>query len=217
MKQREYWDEVANNKNFTTPFRHDLFSKYVSQDAVILDYGCGYGRTLIEENGYENLHGVDFSREMVKRAVLNSEGINYQVISSGKLPYPDNFFDSVLLFAVLTCVHTNQEQDKILSEIKRVLKPNRVVYINDFLLNADERNIDRYKKFFDKYGTYGVFELSDGAVLRHHNTERTYEWGNGFKQLEYHPVEYVTMNGNQSNGLVYIGMSKKELSGNKKG
>lgn len=207
IKQREYWDEVANDKNFTTPFRHDLFSKYVSQDAVILDYGCGYGRTLTElkDNGYKNLHGVDFSKEMIRRAILNSGGINYQVVSSGKLPYPTNFFDSVLLFAVLTCVHRNQEQNEILNELKRVLKPNGVIYINDFLLNADERNIDRYEKFYEKYNTYGVFELPDGAILRHHNTERTYEWGNGFKQLEYQPVEYVTMNGNRSNGLVYMG------------
>lgn len=92
IKQRKYWDEVANNKNFTTPFRHDLFSKYVNQNAVILDYGCGYGRSLVElkNMGYKNLHGVDFSKEMIKRAILNSEEINYQVVTSGKLPYPTN-------------------------------------------------------------------------------------------------------------------------------
>jgi len=211
IKQREYWDEVANDKNFTTPFRHDLFSKYVSQDAVILDYGCGYGRTLTElkENGYKSLHGVDFSKEMIRRAVLNSEGINYQVINSGKLPFSNNFFDSVLLFAVLTCVHRDLEQNEILNELKRVLKPNGVIYINDFLLNTDERNKDRYERFYDKYNTYGVFELPDGAVLRHHNTERTYEWGNDFDQLEYQTVEYVTMNNNSSNGLVYMGKLRK--------
>ncbi|MDU9693994.1 class I SAM-dependent methyltransferase [Priestia aryabhattai] len=211
IKQRKYWDEVANNKNFTTPFRHDLFSKYVNQNAVILDYGCGYGRSLVElkNMGYKNLHGVDFSKEMIKRAILNSEEINYQVVTSGKLPYPTNYFDSVLLFAVLTCLHSDEEQNKILNELKRVLKPNGIIYVNDFLLNDDERNKNRYEKFYSKYNTYGVFELPDGAILRHHNTERTYEWGNDFEQLEYQTVEYVTMNNNRSNGLVYMGKLRK--------
>ena len=211
LKQKEYWNDVANEKNFTTPFRHDLFSKYVSKDAVILDYGCGYGRTLFElkEHGYSNLYGVDFSEEMIKRAELNNEDIKYSVIDSGKLPYADNSFDSVLLFAVLTCVHNDQEQNAIVSEIKRVLKPNGVIYINDFLLNNDARNEERYSRYYNKYKAYGVFELQDGAILRHHSKRRILEWGSGFEQLEYENVEYVTMNNNRSNGLVYIGSLKK--------
>ncbi|MGG5741778.1 MULTISPECIES: hypothetical protein [Bacillus cereus group] len=43
-KQKEYWNGVANEKEFTTPFQLDLFSKYVNKDAILLDYGCGYGR-----------------------------------------------------------------------------------------------------------------------------------------------------------------------------
>ena len=93
--------------------------------------------------------------------------------------------------------------------MKRVLKPDGIVYINDFLLNDDERNINRYAKYFEKYHTYGVFELDDGAVLRHHNEERVKEWTSDFQQLEYEKVEYVTMNGNRSNGLVYMGSLKE--------
>ncbi|MDD9150850.1 methyltransferase domain-containing protein [Sporolactobacillus sp. CQH2019] len=86
-----------------------------------------------------------------------------------KLPFEDNSIDAVLLLAVLTCVYKDQEQDSILNEIKRVLKPNGIIYINDFLLNDDERILTRYKKYKDKYKTYGVFELPEGAILRHHN------------------------------------------------
>ncbi|MBC6972600.1 methyltransferase domain-containing protein [Bacillus sp. Xin] len=210
-KQQEYWNGVANEKEFTTPFQLDLFSKYVNKDATLLDYGCGYGRTLLElkERQFTNLYGVDFSEEMIKRAKSNDMTIDFNIVKSGKLSFPDNFFDSVLLFAVLTCVYQNQEQDSILNEIKRVLKPEGIIYINDFLLNEDERNKTRYKQYVDKYDTYGVFELYDGAILRHHSEKRVKEWTNAFEKLEYEKVEYVTMNGNRSNGLVYIGRVKK--------
>lgn len=208
--QNKYWDKVANEKEFTTPFQPELFLKYVDQNASILDYGCGYGRTLLElrDSNFNHLHGVDFSEEMIKRAKSNDSEIDFQVVQSRKLPFPDHTFDSVLLFAVLTCVYKDEEQNAILDEIKRVLKPGGIIYINDFLLNDDERNKARYEKGYAKYHTYGVFELTDGAILRHHDKERIKEWTIPFEELEYREVEYVTMNGNRSNGLVYIGRAK---------
>lgn len=214
LKQKEYWNKVADEKQFTTPFQFERFSKYVNKDAVILDYGCGYGRTLIElkKHLFTHLYGVDFSEEMIKRAQLNSkDDINFVVINSGKLPFEDNSYDAVLLFAVLTCVSKDMEQDAILHEIKRVLKPNGIIYINDFLLNDDARNLSRYKEYEPKYQTYGVFELPDGAVLRHHSDDRIKSWKNGFKDLAYEKVVYTTMNGHRSNGLIYIGRNKKLL------
>ena len=42
--------------------------------ARVLDYGCGYGRTLAElrDVGWRNAVGVDFSREMVSRVATLS-------------------------------------------------------------------------------------------------------------------------------------------------
>ncbi|WEA46136.1 class I SAM-dependent methyltransferase [Priestia aryabhattai] len=207
IKQDEYWNEVANKKEFTTPFQPELFLKYVNYNAAILDYGCGYGRTLLELRSYDynHLHGVDFSEEMIKRAKSHDSEIDFQVIQSGKLPFSNDSLDAVLLFAVLTCVYKDEEQNAILNEIKRVLKPGGIIYINDFLLNSDERNKLRYEKGVTKYHTYGAFELPDGAILRHHSEERVKEWVDQFETLEYKKLEYTTMNGNRSNGLVYMG------------
>ncbi|TGA99910.1 methyltransferase domain-containing protein [Sporolactobacillus shoreae] len=208
MDQQGYWDKVAAQKQFTTPFQFNLFRKYVSEEAAILDYGCGYGRTLLElkERRFAHLYGVDFSAEMISRARRNSTGgVDLRAVKSGKLPFPDHTFDAVLLFAVLTCVYKDKEQDTILSELRRVLKPKGIIYINDFLLNEDERNIARYKKYQQKYQTYGVFELPDGAILRHHSQDRVREWTKEFRDLEMENVVYTTMNGHLSNGLVYIG------------
>ena len=65
MKQRDYWDSVSEKKEFTTPFQAEAFSRYVGKDALVVDIGCGYGRTLKElhEQGYCRFIGFDFSSE----------------------------------------------------------------------------------------------------------------------------------------------------------
>ncbi|MEH7018079.1 MULTISPECIES: hypothetical protein [Bacillus] len=44
--------------------------------------------------------------------------------------------------------------------------------------------------------------------MRHHSEERVKEWTSDFQQLAYEKVKYVTMNGNRSNGIVYMGRLK---------
>jgi len=56
-----------------------------------------------------------------------------------------NFKD--ILFAVLTCILSDVEQMSSLKDIKRVLKPNGILYVNDFMLNTNERNRKRYEQY----------------------------------------------------------------------
>ncbi|VAW28306.1 hypothetical protein MNBD_BACTEROID07-1113, partial [hydrothermal vent metagenome] len=49
LSQKAYWDKVAAEKNFTLrPDFHLLRTVGIDKDAFIVDYGCGYGRTLAE-------------------------------------------------------------------------------------------------------------------------------------------------------------------------
>ena len=66
-------------------------------------------------------------------------------------------------------VRAKAEIERMNSEIRRVLRPGGILYVNDFLLFTDDRNKARYEKFNNKYGEYGVFELPEGAVCRHHD------------------------------------------------
>lgn len=207
MQKEKYWNKVASEKEFTTPFKLDLFKNYVDNKAKILDYGCGYGRTLnfLGKNGFRDLYGVDLSENMIKRAKEENPSMKFKVVKQNKLKLEDDSFDAVLLLAVLTCVISNEEQDIMMNEIKRVLKPNGIIYINDFLLNDDERNIKRYNKFDDKYNCYGIFELDEGAILRHYDEKRIEELIKDFDTIEYEKVVYTTKNGNNSNGFNYLG------------
>lgn len=211
MKQREYWDSVSEKKEFTTPLQTEAFAKYVKRTDVILDVGCGYGRTLNElyQEGFRNLIGVDFADGMIERGRQQFPQLDLRVKKSEKIDLPDNSVDAVILFAVLTCIWKNEEQERLIREIQRVLKADGVIYVNDYLLNNDDHNLPRYKKFSEKYGIYGVFELPEGAVCRHHDLVRVRTLLAGFEELEYEPLTFTTMNGNKSNGFYFIGKNVK--------
>lgn len=207
MGQVEYWNSVAEEKNFTTQFQLEEFSQYVNKNSVILDIGCGYGRTLNElhQAGFNNLIGIDYSEEMIKRGKKLYPKINFKVANGAKLDIESNSVDSVILLGVLTCTAYNEDQKNLISEVNRILKPEGIIYINDFLVNDDERNVNRYNEFKEKYGVYGAFELPGGGAFRHQTEEWLNELLGIFNKKEFEKIVYTTMNGNKSNGFYYIG------------
>ncbi|OUO94139.1 class I SAM-dependent methyltransferase [Cloacibacillus sp. An23] len=212
MDQQEYWNKAAETKQFTTPFQLEAFEKYVPRVASILDVGCGYGRTLDElyRAGWRDLIGIDFSEGMIQRGRDEYPYLDLRVKAEAeRIDLPDESAGAVIVFAVLTCIRTDAEQERFIAEIRRVLRPGGILYVNDFLLNADERNAARYEKFKDKYGVYGVFELPEGAVCRHHDELWIKALLSGFKELEYSRLTFTTMNGHTSNGFYFIGRAEK--------
>lgn len=211
MEQKEYWNNAADKKEFTTPFQEDEFSALLGKNSTILDVGCGYGRTLNElyHAGYGSLYGIDFSEKMIERGKNLNPNLDLRVQTTNGIDFPDNYFDGVILFAVLTCIVDNEEQLALMKEIRRVLKPGGIIYINDFLLNNDERNILRYKKFDEKYNQYGVFELPEGAIVRHHDINWVRECIRPFEIIKLNQITFTTMNGNKSNGYYFFGKNTK--------
>jgi SAM-dependent methyltransferase len=121
------------------------------------------------------------------------------------LPFLDGSFDLVLLFTVLTCVPDDEEQRKLLAEVRRVLRPGGLIYISDLLLNADARNVGRYRRFAGEFGNYGTFRLPEGIVLRHHSEVGIRALLGGFTQLEFQRFAVTTMNGNPADAFQYLG------------
>ena len=211
--QEQYWDKVSEEKEFPTPFQIGEFGKYISKEMHILDIGCGYGRTLNElyNSGFRNLVGIDFSQGMITRGLKMYPHLKLIKNDNDILPFPDNSFEAVILIAVLTCIAEEKEQHKLITEVLRVLKAGGILYINDFLINQDQRNVERYNKHKEKYGTYGIFELFENgvtAVVRHHSKEHIIAITKDFQEMIFEPVIYITMNGNKSNGFYYIGKKK---------
>ena len=210
MIQKDYWNSVSATKNFTTPFQADEFASYVPADAQIADIGCGYGRTMagLYERGYNNLVGFDISDGMIKRGKEMYPFLDLRVMEEGIIGLADDSVEAVILFAVLTCIPADADQNRLIKEIGRVLKPGGILYVNDFLLNNDARNTARYEKYHEQYGIYGIFKLPEGAVLRHHSEEHIRGLLRDFTQLRFEHLTFTTMNGNKSNGFYYIGRKK---------
>lgn len=207
MNQERYWDRVSAEKEFSTPFRFDLFSAQVDQEDPVLEVGCGYGRILekLHQAGFKDLSGLDFSQKMIDRGLSLHPHLRMKRSAPGRLPFAQGTFRAVILVAVLTCIAPNRDQRSLISEIVRVLKEGGVLYISDFLINADPRNVGRYEKYRTKHGLYGVFELPGGAVLRHHSQEHIQDLTRLLRPLVFEPTVFTTMNGNRSNGFFYLG------------
>jgi SAM-dependent methyltransferase len=208
FSQVSYWDRVAHEKHFSHPLRRDWLGRYLKNPlAKILDYGCGYGRTLAElsQAGYEHAIGTDFSEAMLRRSRRDLPKSMLVRNDGSVLPFKSGSIDAVLLFAVLTCIPDDNNQRQLLSEVKRVLRSGGLLYISDLLLNDDLRNRERYERHAERYKCYGVFELPEGVVVRHHRKEWIEELTRAFLQLEYEPFTVTTMNGNASSAFQYLG------------
>ncbi len=171
---RGYWDEAAPESTFSHAVRVDWLSARLKPTALILDYGCGYGRTLeaLHQDGWINTLGVDFSGEMIQRGRRQHPHLRLEHIQGLPLSEPDSAFDAILLMAVLTCIPSDDEQARLIGELTRVLRPGGLLFVSDYPLQTDERNLARYRDGLETHGVHGVFERPDGGVFRHHDLGR---------------------------------------------
>lgn len=204
--QQRYWNGACADKTFTSDFMLDAFRRHVPPEASVLDFGCGYGRTLAElrDAGYKRLTGIDFAPALIERGRREHPDLDLTAYPGGPLPYPDNAFDAALMLAVLTCMPETRTQAEALIELRRVLRPGGILYINDFLLNRDRRNLDRYGQGKEKYGIYGIFDSGDGGILRHHDHNHMEALFCDFETLVFEEVAYATMHGHESAGFYAI-------------
>jgi len=91
----------------------------------ILDVGCATGEYCqkLNELGFKCV-GVDINPEYVAKSEEN--GIKAYVMSGESLDFPDNFFDTVLLFEVLEHV---DDPGSVLKEAKRVATKNVLITV----------------------------------------------------------------------------------------
>jgi SAM-dependent methyltransferase len=98
----------------------------------VLEVGFGSGVTFLNLNElYDEIHGVDLDKntEPVAEAFQRlGVPVHLRVGNVLELPYPDEYFDTVLLISILEHLQVH-EQDRAFAEICRVLKPGgQVVY-----------------------------------------------------------------------------------------
>lgn len=198
MEQRDYWNRVAEAKTFTHELGGDWLS-LIAADARVLDFGCGYGRTLAAL-GNLNSVGYDFSERMIARGLTEYRDLDLRVAPTLPVPEPEESVDVALILAVLTCVPQDEDQENIVAELYRLLKPGGLLMLSDMPLQTDARNLVRYEKFLPLFGVEGVFVTDDGAVVRHHSSAHLSHLLRDFTIIETRSVELNTMNGHAAFG-----------------
>jgi len=113
--EREIWYEHYH--------RYALAAHWCANSRT-LDAACGegYGSALLAQAG-ATVEGVDVSEQAIghaKRRYGHLPGLGFQVADCSHLPYADDEFDRVVSFETLEHL---AEQDQLLAEFRRVLKP----------------------------------------------------------------------------------------------
>ena len=102
--------------------------KSLPDGSRILEVGSGAGqfiRAFKKYNPTWQCYGADISISAIEDARVNNDGVEYALISDGKLPYQVNSFDAVLIFDVLEHV---DNPTQFLEDVSRVLKPDGKFY-----------------------------------------------------------------------------------------
>ena len=149
----------------------------LQRNANFLDLGCGigwavcYAANLLKEQG--NFVGIDISEGMIakaKESALSFKNVSFYKASSEELPLESNFFDSIIC---TNSFHHYLNPIKVLTEVKRILKPKGRIYILDatadnFLvkwLDGRERKKDKTHRGF--YSTVEYKNMSSQSGLKY--------------------------------------------------
>jgi predicted TPR repeat methyltransferase len=118
-----------------TPYKErvDEFCSYLpSVRSKILDLGCGpgnYSKYISEIKGFKNIHGIDLSKEMIKRACKNAPLGNFQQDDIRSLKLTPASYNGV--FASFCIPYLSyHETDKLITDVKKMLKPYGVFYLS---------------------------------------------------------------------------------------
>ena len=153
-KTIDYWEKLIQNppENFKNDLvKEEKFLKNnLSKKDVVLDIGCGTGRTMKILNGLcKEIIGVDNDIEAIKRCKENIKMLtNVKIIleDAEKMNFSDNFFDKIIISGT-TFGNFGDTWDKILFEIKRVLKPEGVFLFSIYNENALKNRLKVYERY----------------------------------------------------------------------
>ncbi|NQY25152.1 MAG: class I SAM-dependent methyltransferase [Campylobacteraceae bacterium] len=109
----------------------------------ILDLGCGNAKITkeIKNNGFDrSIYACEIDIIQHKKNLLNNDGIIYKPYGAEELGFNDETFDMVFMFKSFHHIPKNLMK-QALSEIKRVLKPNGLLYISEPLFKGKHNEL----------------------------------------------------------------------------
>lgn len=167
--------DLHGRVSYNTMFVDDVDIK----NKDILDIGCGYGwfeLNALKRDG-NKIIGLEISEKDLKtaRENINNNKIEFNIGSAIALPFGNQGFDTIVSWEVIEHIPKNTE-NKMFSEVKRVLKNNGVFYLST-----------PFNNFFSN-----IFDPAWWLIGHRHykkNDLINFAASNGFK------IEKITLNG----------------------
>jgi len=232
--------DVVNN-DIATRKEIDLFVEILNftPEDVILDLCCGHGRHSLElaRRGFKNIHGLDRSRYLIRKAKsqANKEGLSvkFREGDARKMSYQDDNFDfGLILGNSFGYFETIKDDLRVLKEVFRKLKPHGKILIDvtdgDFMRdNFQPRSwewIDK-KSFVCRERSLSldgqrlisreiISDVGNGVVVDQFYSERLYNKKNLTKLLEEVVFSDITFHGgfkSDSERNQDLGMMEKRI------
>lgn len=139
-----------------------------NRDSVILDVGAGDGKiteALAKRYQASDFYAIDDKFKSTDRVT------KLKYTREGKIPFPDNSVDIILILMVL---HHVEEKEKLLFEMHRVLRPNGIIIVREHNAPIKDGRIDRdFVDFIDIY--HDIYTTSKGEVQDDHTSVFTFD------------------------------------------
>jgi ubiquinone/menaquinone biosynthesis C-methylase UbiE len=223
--KNDYWEKVSWERPPDTSYATSMvlqpdFERWVPKTARILDVGCGQARSLqfLAQSGYKHLEGIDYNASAIEAAKSQCLALpaglrpELKVANSDKLPYPDKAFDAIFNQAFWNCFIKDSERLKTLQEIRRILKPGGIYYLEEFGYTPSVvENAQRYSAGEAKGYPRGTFDVTD-AQGRYLYTSHHYEKphleklfkDSGFDILDYRSLRAQTRTAKPNTGHLFV-------------
>ena len=184
-----YWSEIPSI--LVGPLKKLEFQTYLNEaidsrvnihdpNISILDFGCGIGRAFEALSPSCKYVGVDISKGLLDIFKSSHPELSLILLKEQSIPFPDDSFNLIICYSVLTHIPMGEQCSFIMSELYRTLKNNGVLLVSVFVDVPNPHNAnwivyskDDWNKILSEY------------PWKNHKQVQCYEWAPDMCQTLY--------------------------------
>ncbi len=171
ITNKKFWQKVSGaygpfmkkNNRMYEEICENMYSD-LNTDMNVLELACGTGQLSFRVSEAVNtLEATDFSENMIKEVLKNKipGNLHFSVQDATNLPYGPETFDAVV---IANALHIMPCPEKALEEIKRVLKPEGLLFAPTFV-QAEGKNSAWKTRLLEAVGFRTYHKWNAGDLL----------------------------------------------------